>query len=193
MPTHFYCARCNHEIIEGYTECPVCRASLVKESAVITKETAVSLEPLKEAAPSKYGGFWLRFIASLIDSVILTGIYYAIAISYTLAQKGNVSAMNPLLMLKEVIWWQIISFLITFLYFTIMESGGSMGTFGKMVMGLMVTDEKEQPISFPRAMARYFSKYISDLTLFIGYIMIGFTKKKQGLHDMIAGTLVVRR
>ena len=56
-----------------------------------------------------------------------------------------------------------------------------------------VTDANGNPISFGRATGRHFGKIISALTLLIGYIMAGFTEKKQALHDMIAGCLVVKR
>ncbi|PYV64750.1 MAG: RDD family protein, partial [Acidobacteria bacterium] len=58
--------------------------------------------------------------------------------------------------------------------------------------GLKVTDLAGRRISFARASGRYFAKYLSSMTLLIGYIMAGFTERKQALHDMIAGTLVIR-
>ena len=61
-----------------------------------------------------------------------------------------------------------------------------------MALGMKVTDLAGNRISFLRATGRYFAKIISALILFIGFIMVAFTEKKQGLHDMIAGTLVVR-
>jgi uncharacterized RDD family membrane protein YckC len=60
-----------------------------------------------------------------------------------------------------------------------------------MLLGLKVTDLNGHRISVGRAAGRWFSKIISAMILAIGYIMVGFTEKKQGLHDMIAGTLVV--
>ena len=78
------------------------------------------------------------------------------------------------------------------IYEAAMESSSRQATLGKMAVGLKVTDEQGQRISFGRATGRYFSKIISSMILFIGYIMVGFTARKQGLHDMIAGTLVTR-
>jgi len=77
------------------------------------------------------------------------------------------------------------------IYEAAMESSSKQATLGKMALGLKVTDEQGRRISFARATARYFSKFISAI-LFIGYIMAGFTARKQALHDMIAGTLVTR-
>ncbi|QIG54977.1 RDD family protein [Altererythrobacter sp. BO-6] len=64
------------------------------------------------------------------------------------------------------------------------------GTPGKRALGLIVTDLDGGRISPMRAVGRYFAKILSTIILFIGFIMIGFTERKQGLHDMIAGTLV---
>ena len=73
-----------------------------------------------------------------------------------------------------------------------MESSSRQATVGKMALGLKVTDLEGRRISFARASGRHFAKYISGMILLIGYIMAGFTERKQALHDMIAGTLVQR-
>ena len=79
------------------------------------------------------------------------------------------------------------------LYFSLMESSSWQATLGKKALGLYVTDLEGNRITFARATGRYFAKLISSLTLLIGYIMAGFTEKKQALHDMIAGCLVMRK
>lgn len=78
------------------------------------------------------------------------------------------------------------------LYFTISESSAWQATLGKKLLGLRVTDAEGNRINFGKANARYWSKLLSGLILDIGFIMIAFTKKKQGLHDKIAGTFVVK-
>ena len=72
-----------------------------------------------------------------------------------------------------------------------MESSSKQATLGKMVLGIVVTDAGGNRISFGRALGRNLAKIISDIILFIGHFMVAFTEKKQGLHDLIAGTLVV--
>jgi uncharacterized RDD family membrane protein YckC len=62
-----------------------------------------------------------------------------------------------------------------------------------MACGMKVTDENGNRITFARATGRYFGEYLSALTLFIGYMMAGWTERKQALHDLLAGTLVVRK
>jgi uncharacterized RDD family membrane protein YckC len=76
------------------------------------------------------------------------------------------------------------------IYEAAMQSSSKQATLGKMIFGLQVTDLNGQRISFARATGRHFAKYVSGMILFIGYIMAGFSERKQALHDVIAGTLV---
>ena len=79
------------------------------------------------------------------------------------------------------------------LYWAGLESSGLQATLGKRVVGLMVTDMAGQRISFGRATGRYFGKILSAMLFYVGFLMAAFTDKKQALHDMLAGTLVVLR
>ena len=133
-----------------------------------------------------YAGFWLRFVAYLIDIIILSVGNFAFGfilgfMFYDVVDFIPDAAFN------------LVGILIGWLYFALMESSVLQGTLGKMALKIKVTDLKEKQISFARATGRHFAKYISWATIGIGFIMIGFTKKKQGLHDMIAGCLVVRK
>ena len=74
-----------------------------------------------------------------------------------------------------------------------MESSPTQGTLGKMALGIKVTDLEGDKIDFGRATRRHFAKIISALILYIGFIMVAFTQEKQGLHDMMAGCLVVTK
>ena len=74
-----------------------------------------------------------------------------------------------------------------------MESSVKRATLGKMALGIAVTDVDGRRITFMRATGRHFAKMISGLILLIGYLMAAWTKKKQGLHDILAGTLVVNK
>jgi len=83
--------------------------------------------------------------------------------------------------------------IVQWLYFAGMESSTRQATFGKAAMSLRVTDGNGQPLTFGHATGRFFAKIVSGMIpLAIGYIMAGFTAKKQALHDMIASTLVLR-
>jgi len=80
----------------------------------------------------------------------------------------------------------------SWLYEALMLSSPYQATLGKMIFGMQVTDLNGNRISFGRATARHFAKWLSGLILCIGYIMVGITERKQGLHDLLAGTLVRR-
>jgi uncharacterized RDD family membrane protein YckC len=86
------------------------------------------------------------------------------------------------------------SLVLTWLYHALMESSEWQATLGKKALGLVVTDMAGQRVSFGRSTGRHFGKIITNMVpLLIGYIMAGFTAKKQALHDMLAGCLVLRR
>ena len=80
----------------------------------------------------------------------------------------------------------------SWLYEALMESSSYQSTLGKMIFGMKVTDLYGNRISFARATGRHFAKILSGMILCIGFIMVGLTERKQGLHDLLAGTLVWR-
>lgn len=122
-----------------------------------------------------YAGFWIRFLAAIIDSILVYGALYLIRHGDGSGFLSNVTSM--------VVAW---------LYYALLESSPKQATIGKMVVGIIVTDENGKRISIMRATGRYFAKILSAVILCIGFIMIAFTEKKQGLHDMLADTLVIK-
>jgi uncharacterized RDD family membrane protein YckC len=87
----------------------------------------------------------------------------------------------------------LILVVLTWLYFAGLESSAWQATLGKRATRLQVTDRTGRRLSFGRATGRFFAKAISAITLLIGYLVAAFTPRKQALHDLIAGTVVVRR
>lgn len=79
------------------------------------------------------------------------------------------------------------------IYYALMESSGWQATLGKKVLGLKVTDLAGNRISFARASGRFFGKILSGMLLLVGFMMAGFTERKQALHDILAGCLVLRQ
>jgi uncharacterized RDD family membrane protein YckC len=128
-----------------------------------------------------YAGFWKRFAASLIDGVIsvVGGFILGIAYGFTLGTDAGAELFG-----------QVFGVLLGWIYFAGFESSGYQATVGKHVLNVRVTDEAGRRVSFARATGRHFGKILSTLTLFIGYLMAGFTEKKQALHDKLAGCLV---
>ncbi len=131
-----------------------------------------------------------RFLAFFIDGVIvyilnvLVGIAIGLAIGGAAGEEGAGTA---------ALVGGIAGLVINWLYSAIQESSPKQATIGKQAMGLVVTDMNGDRVSFVKATIRHFAKILSALILLIGYIMAFFTEKKQGLHDMIAGTLVLQK
>jgi uncharacterized RDD family membrane protein YckC len=153
----------------------------------------------------EYAGFWLRFLAFLIDNAVM-GIGFVlilIPLIFLTGLGGFISEIHPDEDMNDVGIFMLIgllflaatvSLLLTWLYHALMESSEWQATLGKRVLGLVVTDMAGRRVSFGRATGRHFAKIITNMVpAFIGYIMAGFTERKQALHDMIAGCLVLRR
>jgi uncharacterized RDD family membrane protein YckC len=151
--------------------------------------------PQVSAPVYAYAGFWRRVAAYLIDFVLITiGLFViflviGIFIGIALLSTGQDNTTNAGLTLAVY----LIAIVLNWVYFAGLESSSWQATVGKRAMNLLVTDVYGRRISFGRATGRYFAKILSGFTLLIGYLMIAFTPRKQGLHDMVAGTLVVRR
>lgn len=144
-----------------------------------------------------FAGFWRRFFAFLIDAVILNIAIGAVSggagIPSPYAALVNMSPEQMSLMMPEMMQFQGAGIIITWLYFALLESSPVQATVGKMALGMAVTGYDAQRIGFGQATGRYFAKFVSAFLLGIGFLMVAFTARKQGLHDMIAGTLVGRR
>ena len=123
-----------------------------------------------------YAGFWRRFVAWILDGLLLS----LVTLPFTLQFDARTSAGGTI---STVVGW---------LYFALMESSTKQATVGKMALGIFVTDLDGRRISFGRATGRYFAKILSALTLGIGFLMAGFTERKQALHDMVASCLVLK-
>jgi uncharacterized RDD family membrane protein YckC len=135
----------------------------------------------------EYAGFWRRFAANLIDGILVNVIGFIIG----LILGGVLIATDHKMEGALTAVTYIISLSISLLYWGISESSQAQAMLGKMALGIKVTDMDGNRLSFGRAIGRYLGKIVSGLILGIGLLMIAFTEKKQGLHDMMAGTLVV--
>ena len=144
-----------------------------------------------------YAGFWRRFAAFLIDTVLLGVAVFILAflISFFvllgLVSSGQQPTDQNLIGASYALY--AILFVLLWLYYAGLESSPWQATIGKRLMRLVVTDLFGRRISFGRATGRYFSKILSLLILAAGFWMIPLTQRKQGLHDLIARTLVARR
>jgi uncharacterized RDD family membrane protein YckC len=159
-----------------------------------------------ENEPTEYAGFWMRFIAYIIDSFIIGVLEFIIVLPllgllgvqvFELSTIRDLENADPELFVpviaSAITGLSLTVLLITWFYYALLQSGARQATVGKMALGLKVTDVNGDRLTFARASLRYFSKILSGLFMMIGYIMAGFTPKKQALHDYIANTYVVRK
>ena len=134
----------------------------------------------------EYAGFWIRFLASVLDSVLLIlvlvpllMIFYGPGVLLSAESPGLAyDVINyGLPIIAVIIFWQYRS-----------------ATPGKLMMGIYIVDEKTlgHP-PFGRLVLRYFGYYASILPMLLGFIWVAFDKRKQGFHDKIARTLVVKQ
>lgn len=210
------CPKCGLKQLAGHA-CKSCGTALGGPAGAktprldqVTKPAASSVSPVEpevqETGPqagegvsqslplSDYAGFWRRLAAAFIDGIILwiggtmMGIILGFLIGLFLGIRGT-----DLKVIKKVagINIYILGIVINWLYYTLLESSSRQATLGKMALGIAVTDLSGNRISFGRANRRYWGKIVSGIILMIGFIMVGFTERKQGLHDIMAGCLVL--
>ncbi|WP_348059088.1 RDD family protein [Dokdonella sp.] len=141
------------------------------------------------ASAAVEAGFWRRCAACLMDSVVIAILLSLVTVGAVafITRSGSGTALTvpgglAVYALQIVIVW---------LYYALQEGAPAQATLGKRAMGIKVTDDYARRIGFGRATGRYFGKIISGLVFNIGFLLVGWTARKQGLHDMMAGTLVV--
>lgn len=170
------CPRCNGLNNPLSTYCCICGSPIyIKDNYVLQNYNNYSYDSqsnYNSVFKNGYAGFWKRFFAALIDD----GVFIILSLIF--------KKLSTYWVLTSIAYW---------LYYSIFESSVKQATPGKMALGIIVTDMDGSRISFGKASGRHFAKYISGLTLGIGYLMAGFTDRKQALHDMISDCFVVNK
>ena len=138
----------------------------------------------------QHAGFWSRFIAWVVDVAALLMLAFILAIILPILLGPLIGLPGDAAILASIIVFWIV---VPWLYWALMESSSRQATLGKITMGLTVSDMSGKRISFGRATERYWAKVLSTLMLLVGFVMIAFTAKKQGLHDIIAQCLVMAK
>ncbi len=155
----------------------------------------------EEQKPQNYAGFWIRFVAFIIDGLILNTLAFILILpilgmigfaSFGISELTNMdpeefglaffAILLPLSIANIIMYW---------LYFAVQQSSSWQATLGKRAVGIIVTDVHGERLTFTTASLRYLGRVISNMTMLIGYIIAAFTEKKQALHDLIAGSVVV--
>jgi uncharacterized RDD family membrane protein YckC len=144
--------------------------------------------PIYGTSPREHAGFWLRFVAIIIDYIILTVFVLLLALPF-----GVFAGLEKFSDSPGRLVINLVNMVVYLFYFSLMESSPTQGTLGKMALGLVVTDMNGRQLTFAQALLRTLAKILSGCICYIGFIMAGFTEKKQGLHDLITGCLVERK
>ena len=150
---------------------------------VIQAPSAAFAAPVQKTE-IRYAGFWRRVLAYLIDLIVIVGVQGAITAIVIAASDGDVKTVANVAPVSALIAWA---------YYALMESSPARGTLGKLALNLFVADLQGDPITFYRASARYWLKLLSSLLLGTGYLLTAFTPRKQALHDLFTGCLVLMR
>ena len=203
-----FCPKCGKETDASGKFCQWCGSDIDAVAPKAVMKTEPEEEDEEETSlAGNYAGLGRRFLAFIVDWIFLF-IFIAVAATsfnlvqglkylyyltvqrapiYALTEAGTTdAAMIPIIASVGVLF-----IIIPWLYFAGFECSRGQATPGKTLLRMVVTDWEGNRISFARATLRHFVKIISALILFIGFIMIGLTKKRQGLHDIVSGCLVL--
>lgn len=159
----------------------------------------------QESEKQPYAGFWRRMFAALIDLIILMLIAGTVAAYLGLGEGWRMLQMmirrqevvaddgtvvTSLIPMPAGTFILVVFILIPWLYYAILESSKNRATLGKMAFRIQVSDLHGNCLTFARATLRHFSKFLSFILLFTGFFCISYTQYQQGLHDVIAASLV---
>jgi uncharacterized RDD family membrane protein YckC len=206
MNETFFCNKCGAQNTAEAQFCSRCGAPTHPTPVVAPPTGSASFTPpysspgtsyraVATVAATGYGGFWIRLVAFMIDAIVVRVVVAPIGMIFGLlgfagGMMHGVPHFGMTLLGGGVT--AILAIFGSWLYEAFMESSSYQATLGKIIFGMKVTDLYGNRISFERATGRHFAKWLSGLILCIGYIMVGVTERKQGLHDLLAGTLVRR-
>jgi uncharacterized RDD family membrane protein YckC len=196
------CEKCGADIPEGASACRQCETPLTvgQIGPVYVPETLTEVAapevPRTAAIPARppYASFWLRAVACLIDIFLILLIFVSAASlfpsTFDKLIPPNAASLADFPQPPRI--FVFVLAIVISVYFTLFEASVWQATPGKRLLRLYVTDLNGRRISFRRALVRNLARQLSGF-LFIGYLLAGFTEKKQALHDLLAGSLVLRR
>ncbi len=168
------CLHCGEFIPRSATTCQVCHHEL-----------------------QNYAGFWLRFVARLVDELLLGCVCGTVGligfIGLCIASTTLPNDLAGILVLGYFAVTILVTIIVEWLYHALFEASSLKATPGKLILGLQVVNEQGEGLTFSRSTARHFAKILSAIMLNVGFIMAAFTEKKQALHDIMVDALVVRK
>jgi uncharacterized RDD family membrane protein YckC len=191
-----FCTRCGAVNADQAQFCSGCGVTITPATGAGAGASVAAAAPILQAKPVHYAGFWRRFVAMVIDSCIFAPLILIVIVmsgmfGIAMRPTADFEGLAGVVFSMGVLMFMCLIFAGNWLYYTWMESSRRQATLGKMALGIIVTDLHGNRISFARANGRFFGKWVSGMILNIGYLMAAFTEKKQALHDILAGCLVV--
>ena len=198
-----FCPKCGKETDALGKFCQWCGADIVS----IPATPPATPEEDEGSDVGVYAGLGRRIVAFIVDLILIL-LLDAVAVAvlglfrglqnlyFFLVQHAPVDSLttegtSAALFGSIIASYGIVIIVIPWLYYAGFESSRSQATPGKLLMRIVVTDLDGNKPSFARVTLRHFAKFISTLVIFLGFLMIGLTNKRQGLHDKIAGCLVL--
>ena len=153
-----------------------------------------TMNDVMPAVATRYAGFWRRLLALIIDSILLMTVAALLSVVLPIFEKNSIVLENGNAIATFGYTWFGLAFstILHWIYGATLESSPWQATIGKMALSIRVTDRNGGRLTFVQALVRNVAKLISNLTLYIGYIMAAFTTRKQALHDIMTGCLVVK-
>ena len=202
-----YCSKCGKKTDDSGKYCQWCGTE-IKVAAPVQAHRLLLKKKSSGILTENYAGFGHRFLAWIVDIIFilvidifvmgLTGLSEGVRMVYQFLRGypmtdrygETVTSMVPNQVLYAI---TVLLILVPWLYYAVLESSKNQATLGKIAVKIAVTDLNGNRITFSSATLRFFAKVLSVLTFFIGFIIIAFTKRKQGLHDIIAGCLMYQQ
>ena len=195
-----FCPQCGSPNDDEYAFCKQCGASLRRGETPAPRPLPPVAAPPPTAPPAgqatHYANFGQRLLAFILDSIlaaIIAGMIGAM-LGFVIGLGGAVTGADDSAVSDVVDLLGLLAGTAAgWLYEALLVSSSYQATLGKMALGIVVTDMQGRRISFLRATGRYFGKIVSGMLMMIGYLMQPFTEKRQTLHDIMAGCLVLRK
>src|SRR5258708_1105900 len=135
---------------------------------------------MANTAEQSYGGFWVRVLAYLVESVIMLTLCILLIAGAAFLGDFGAMVIGAVGILGPLLYWGIL------------QASPRQATFGKSLLGLKVTDSDGERLSLVRSLVREIAKIVSGIPMGLGFLLAAFTGRKQALHDMLASTTVVR-
>lgn len=172
-----FCAKCGTSNPDGASSCRSCHQALDAGSNVAAA-----------VFDAGYAGFWRRYAAVFLDGLVVSLMFTPIA--FIVGLIAGVLGLGQSIAFGAALY--VLFFVAYTAYYVFMESGERGATFGKRWVKIRVVDVNGSRISAGRALGRFVGHLLSYITGYLGFLIQPFTARKQALHDMVSGTVIVK-